>query len=353
MRGWLLPIVGAAIAACVLPSKTIDDSPTVFASDVFGRGGTCEACLASSCIDEGNACGADYKCRDRLACITRCSQQPYFSPVCHDACVRDNPTDGALDGALFSCAGTFCRKECGIGSDFRCAGQYAWPTPAATSVNVSMQIVRALENAPIAQGASVIACTADDTRCDFTTDGTSRVDGDGVATFRVPTVNTFGNREAWRGYLRLEEARDKPDPVAPSLFFQSRREYRDRAAFQAPFATAKEVAIAYDVGLKTTPDPTKGTVVGAIYECRTFPPFFADGVTVSVEGLGIAPLYVAGRSPEPTLHATDKSGGFFLPNVPAGTHAFAFKRGGVEIARESMVVKAGTVTVLGVWPSTK
>ncbi|MBS2015646.1 MAG: hypothetical protein JST00_22350 [Deltaproteobacteria bacterium] len=359
MRRWLLSAGVVLSAACVLPSKTIDDSPLVFGADVFGRGGSCEACMVSSCAAEGQACADDATCRNRIACITRCSQQAYFSPTCYDACVGDYPGDGALDGVLLSCAAISCRAECGIGGDFRCVGQYAWPTPAptATSVNVSMQIVGANVNTPVARNASVIACAADDVRCEFSSDRTVKVDGDGFVTFSVPTVSSFGTREPWRGFVRLEEEQTKQDPVAPTLFFQSRREYRDRPAFQAPFAKAQEISLAYDLALRPnpvrTPDRTKGTVTGAIYECRSLPGFFAAGVTVSAEGLDVAPIYISGKTPDASLKATDNTGAFFFPNVPPATYVFSFKRDGVEIARESMIVKAGTVTVLGIWPRTK
>jgi hypothetical protein len=315
----------------------------------------CRQCLeGSSTISAAAAACADSgPCTNRLECIACCLQQPQASPDCTDQCMvaysdydASTSLSGGYDTQLFESAAARCSTECALGSNFGCLGKYRWPARAQGSqLSIALFLREAFGGPAVTDDAATITPVCDPTCTDG---GAVPVGPTGVVDVPLSLQGTFAPREMWQGHFAIQSTQ-----VAPTLFYFGRPEYVDRPVptESIPLLTAALFEFLGGSG-------TSGAVIGGVQDCRFLLPIFAAGITVtavsSVAGSVPVSYTDLNDTPVSSASATLVGGGFFVPNVPAGSLALSFTDStGKTIAPTMTVeVRAGWVTQLGVYPST-
>lgn len=197
----------AALDACSR-SKCLDDcyGPAGF----FGAyGPACESCTEAACFEQMKDCVADAACE-------RGAARAYGDPGdLNPAAIRPfilTPGDaGREERELFACPGG-CPEECGFGGrDFRCVGQYQWPTQIPPRADVELLVLKtdaSLAAHPL-PGAKVDACAAAAPQC--APIASAVADDTGLAKLTVPLAGQSG----FRGFARIT-ADTADGPIIPS-----------------------------------------------------------------------------------------------------------------------------------------
>jgi hypothetical protein len=346
-------LASGALAApgCLLPDKTVREEEALGLTAFLG-GGECEACVASRCADAASRCSEEAACDAHVGCTRDCSaSEDTVHPPCFDACRRLPRTETADD--LFDCSNTECREECSLGTTFGCVGAYAWPRPEADAVTLNFRIIEPLETTPYPTSNGVMPCRVGTWPCEFEASRAQETAGDGTVALTIPTISPlFAGRQAWFGYFHIEES----DDLRRTFVYQNRGEYRDREIDDLPIPSDGALGAYDDDPL----EPTKGIVAGQLLDCRGLLNFGGEGLVVSFASEDPASeparvFYIGDDVIPRELPASLSSGRFLARNVPPGLVTVTVHReeGGAVIAEDEMVVEAGALTVLGLYPGAR
>ncbi|MCC6648730.1 MAG: hypothetical protein IT374_24595 [Polyangiaceae bacterium] len=255
---------------------------------------------------------------------------------------------GAGAGAGGAGAGGMCEAGGGAGAPsipagpWGCAGVEVPLGPTTPTIDVTLDVVNGLTDAPVA-GAVVKACSKADLECASPQAGPLTSGADGKLTFTgLPTGCT-----GWDGYFEVvaptyaHTLRMFPFPITKGGAFKA--SLASEAIFQA---LGKSIA----GGL----DPARGHLTASAIDCTGSP--LAPGVTATVSTAdGASKIAYGGSTPSAANTATTTSGnvsrvfGFNLPEGPAIVSG-ALESGGTHIHDWPIVVRKGHVTSIALEP---
>jgi hypothetical protein len=313
----------------------------------------CQQCLAASptISAAAAACADSGPCTNRLQCIACCLQQSPASPDCTDQCFvaysdydASTSLSGGDDTQLFASAAAQCSTQCALGSNFACLGKYRWPARAhGSQLSIALFLRAAFGGPPVTDDGATVTPVCDPVCTDG---GAVPIGPTGVVNVALSLGGTFAPLQMWQGHFVIQSTQ-----VAPTLFYFGRPEYVDRPVPTEAIPLLTPAIFDFLGG-----SATSGAVVGGVQDCRFLLPIFAEGVTVVAvsAGASVPVMYTdLNQTPVSSASATLVGGGFFVPNVPAGSLTLSFTDGtGKTIAPTTTVeVLAGWVTQLGVYPS--
>lgn len=301
----------AALASCNFPvssdkyqveqaSSGEEASLTRLVHAFAGESDACEARLAESCRTRLEGCVTSDGCVDFAVCAREIAG-PDASSRCSS---RENASFEAIQrfSDVRECWATIV-TDCAVGSDFRCVGRYAAPTPQRSPIVVAQTFSYVFLGTPVA-GADVRFCALD-RGCELvlglTTDetGSYRVD--------IPIALEPPGLEGWRGVRRVDGAMLHPHLLARNIPIWS--DHHERTSLMSSdvaqltgtiLADLRDVAFE-DLGpiaLVQAFDCQTAPAGGIIFEVPTAPDafivyvtdFLDPGATSTAQGVGSATI---------------------------------------------------------------
>lgn len=349
---------------CVLPERAVTCPEAGGVPDLFGIV-SCDLCVRRFVCSEATICAANEGCRARASCMSGCTGSS-LTPACFDLC-RDDGLVGPGDAPLFLAVEKHCRDVCEVGSRFECVDAYGWPTTSHSTVEIALRVENRIAATGF-EGLAITPCSGTPGPC-VSAGSIAVTDAEGIALLTVPTRNPFDPPGSmvftgFRGFWKIDDPQG--GDWLPVMLYRMRPEYRNRAPDEpAPFASGSLFQLALDQIANVDPDnpvtldPTRGSVVGGVFDCRGNLDFFAHGVLASTSGTDefsrVAYLNEAQVAFDRAATATTKAGQFGFVNVRTGSQDFQFHLAadGRMIASFTANVEAGVITVLGIWPTAK
>lgn len=301
----------------------------------------CEACAMEKCRGARDACLEDDACTELLDCKGICDD-----PACLQECQARLGFSSWYDD-LWACVFGQCPAECGVGRNWGCTGDYAWPEPERPTFEVTVRFRTPVEWPSTREtvfdsfliGAEVRSCPPLDGPCldpidSGVVDAASTVDLSQTVTlgqigyFEVEsdTHTSFGQRELLYGY---------PAPW--------------RGEVRWSYITRQNLAfLAGWVGSATS---TSGAVAIMVGDCLGSP---AEGARVTLPGVPEADVR---HFRNLALSGDETDSGFaFAPAIPAASlkervavEAFRTDRD-EQVAERAIWVRPGWITHAVLYP---
>jgi hypothetical protein len=276
------------------------------------------AAACQSCLTQPNACAQTRACATSVGCDTaiRCiSAAPTYDLT--SACELTDGVDPSWDwnpdagsgSALtqYFVATNSCGPPC-AGTDWHCVSKISWPALRSVSTPYTVKLlVRAYSSSTPEPGAVVEVCGDTDIDCS-TSYAHGTTDANGEVSLPFQNVTAAGSAQyGLEGYLKISRADLETTylywgfPLSGSVL-----------STLAEVTTLSEAA-SLSASVNITPDPTRGTVSVATYDCQDSP---AAGVQVTLAPADSATKSFSTLGASAT--ATDSSGVIIFVNVPAG-----------------------------------
>ncbi|MEI7895106.1 MAG: hypothetical protein WCI05_18565 [Myxococcales bacterium] len=290
----------------------------------------CSACVRELCNDRSVACLSDDRCARSSSCVSRC-----LTPWCQSNCVAANDTTLYTDA--FACAMLTCPSAC-AGTAWGCQGNFSWPA-AKEPPTLQMRLLSFLDGSFV-PGVSGRGCFLRDLSCE-TSIGKAVSDSEGVLSLAVPVTV----REGFDGFVEATGG-----GLTPSLYYWSAPWYATEVRNAAAIPEGTVALLAAATGRSV--DPTKGILGISIQDCLGR---YAAGVQFSIDRSFEGPVvYTMDELPDVTRTETAGDGNAILLNVEPGPVSVraVLSATGEEVARYTVQVRAGWVTVLQAWPRT-
>jgi hypothetical protein len=318
-----------------LPAQLID----LYTSHPFVDD-NCRACVVKSCSKENTSCREDAAC----ASATRCFSES-IDPDAHAACRSEQldwfaaDLDGrALGGPFYLCAfRDECKSECATTTDWGCLGEYSWSSTSAKSVSLDLHVFEARAG-DLGSDITIKVCAAEDLTCQSpAVKNPSVTDENGDVKLTLPTP-----LRAFRGYLDL---------VGESW-------YPTLIHFSSPIArdSVQSIGIINDLNVRLSiaaamvePDDTRGLLQIRMFGCAGVG-MRGVSFTASQADDKSRTWYYDGQTPQFDLKATTDFGNGGIINVPQGINQIVAKLGNKVVARTTVPVRAGHMTIVVLSP---
>jgi len=265
------------------PTAPTRDTGTLFdPKPPYLTGKTCEACIAANCASQEAACDADEACSAWLA-DARAHPEP---PAVHERSVQIGSVLWAKANAmggdysvtipatdLRKCAIDQCTRDCELGRDFSCVGDFEWSRTFPTETVLSVRWSNYLNRQPIV-GALMRACAAGQLTCSDSValgGGTTALDGSLTFSVLNPTV---GRYPEFDGMLVLENASGFPPMLTQSSRPLLSGEHAVYAVVPEAILDPEFTSLGVSIG-------SPGSALGQLqpFDCRGMP---AKGVMLDV-----------------------------------------------------------------------
>ncbi len=308
---------------------------------------SCQACYSKNACAKVRACATSINCdatfRCQMACVT-------FD--CNDSCVLSHGFDPAWSyepDASDSVAVAFakvtsadCATACDSGGDWECAGKVSWPAAQSATVAFHMT-VKDYVSGMTETGVNISACAFGDEACvGPLVEATTNAAGDALLMVPNATNNAGASLLGVNGFLQITSASTVPDyyywgfPLsAPDLFLYGE------------VITPDELQEQWNV-VKFTPDPSRGTVSVAVYDCAFIG---AAGVQVTLSTADGETRSFDTTGEERTT--TGANGILTFGNVPAGALQIIATPTALKTPSSKIdaTVRVGTVTQVIAFPT--
>ena len=284
-------------------------------------------CKGESCPE----CSVDADCKERGSGAT-CVDSKCWTPP--PECKEDKDCEPL--GAVFVGGGCVASK-CRPNPKWRC--EPAVVLPAVGMMTLTVPIVDALSVGRVS-GVKVVACNKLDLMCASpVAEGTS--DREGMAKLTVPM--------GFAGYLQVTTRSD----YVPALYFLPTVPPEGMLP-NFPLLTSGAILNALAFALGAGLDPQRGHMMLIAHDCMGTP---LPGVTFTSEQADKSTLqfYVQDQLPSAEAKQTPAAGDGGYVNFPAGTALITAKEvaTGIELAKVSVLVRPGFISVLYIRPESR
>lgn len=341
-------------SACVLPelSRASCDADADVLAAFDGAG--CQACLATQSCDRARACADDPVCLERMRCWGReCEGRP--TPSCIDGCIGEHPYRTSFDDpvdvdaddafvALVTALRTDCRAACNVSRELRCVEDYDWPETDGEPVEVALRL-RNAERTEDRVGYSVSGCPPLNAACTPAVMSDER----GFVRLELPTTSV-SQGSGFRGVFDVTAPDQGEGQAAPSLVSRGRPDYRDRIdPDDIPIPSASQTDPLRDL------DTGEPLIVGQIFDCYALFDFGLEGAAIETSRGRVTYL---GEDNEILFQEmqSSRTGRFFVNGLDTDepvTLTVTDAATGREVASATVTLRAGYVTQIGIYPSTR
>ena len=307
----------------------------------------CKSCLAQTACTQTRACATSVGCDTAIRCINASPTYDLISTC--ELADGVNPSwgwnpDAGSDSALTQSfiAESSCGPACS-GADWHCVGHVNWPQLRSVSTPYTMNLfVRDYSSSSPEPGATVEVCGDTDIDCTMSyAHGTTDPNGEISLPFQnVPAASAVAH--GLEGYLKISRADLETSYTYWGFPLSGSAEYT-----LAEVTTLSELAALYR-SIKVTPDPTRGSVTVATYDCQ-YGPALGVQVTLDTADSDTRSFSTTGA----TTTATDSSDLIIFTNVPAGPVQVTATPPGLNRASShvSATVRSQAITIVIAYPT--
>jgi len=286
----------------------------------------CQSCIANKACAQTLACARSSDCDAIQRCVPACATQD-----CADTCLTAHGVDpgysfepdggnGGVWGVL-SKAYAACSTQCAFSSDWSCVGHRSWPEAPMGQATYHFWVKDFKSGNPV-PGATVKLCDFQDASQDNPCSAylaMATTDTAGSVSLPFQNAQDIGGQQNYglNGFLMVTSPADAPagSIITPSFY------YWGFPLSQAAMYSYSEVSTPGELQtdwatLNVAPNPNRGTVAVAVYDCAP-----VDGANVA--GVQVT-LSTADRTTQSfttmgaATNVTDSAGILIFTNVPTG-----------------------------------
>jgi hypothetical protein len=274
-------------------------------------------CSAAATCATSPDCQRELLCREGCVtgdCIGACSVPGYdgTTPLCLGTCGQGRcltpcatlDTHVSLYSTFFDEAGA-CEKECEIGNNWSCVGNFEWPAAKGPRRELTLTLVDALDMSRPVTGATVKLCAQVGAACN----GLDEQVTDDQGVVKLVDDSSTIDGIALDGYLEVSSPN-----VYPTIIQWGFPLSEPEGILSTPIPVFSSSELSELLSAAGSIDPAQGMIAVAAVDCLGDN---SPGVRFSAGGLGPDSVLVYLNQPPTLTGPTDERGAAIFSNVPA------------------------------------